>query len=130
MKHLMTMEHCEITFTKKNRTEYIELSYRWAHEADPSALLFYNDDRNDELNKKSDAIYNVFKDFKQRNVPIHGIGFQMHKSIDKPIKYEEISNNIRRLAKVGLKVEITEMDVQVQNSTVSLENLRKTSRYV
>ena len=45
----------------------------------------------------------------------------MHKSIDKPIKYEEISNNIRRLAKVGLKVEITEMDVQVQNSTVSLE---------
>ena len=76
-------------------------------------------------------LYIMFlKDFKQRNVPIHGIGFQMHKSIDKPIKYEEISNNIRRLAKVGLKVEITEMDVQVQNSTVSLENLRKTSRYV
>ncbi|MDA1760244.1 endo-1,4-beta-xylanase [Bacillus cereus] len=108
---------------RKIGPEYIELSYRWAHEADPSALLFYNDDRNDELNKKSDAIYKLFKDFKQRNVPIHGIGFQMHKSIDKPIKYKEISNNISRLAKVGLKVEITEMDVQVQNSTGSLEKI-------
>ncbi|WP_242309245.1 endo-1,4-beta-xylanase [Bacillus cereus group sp. BfR-BA-01524] len=101
--------------------EYIELAFRWAHEADPSALLFYNDNGNDELNKKSDAIYNLFKDYKKRDVPIHGIGFQMHKSIDKPIKYEEISKNMERLSSVGLKVEITEMDVQIRNRTESLE---------
>jgi endo-1,4-beta-xylanase len=60
------------------KTAYIEQAFRWAREADPKALLFYNDYDAEGLNAKSDAIYAMVKDFKQRGVPIDGIGLQMH----------------------------------------------------
>ncbi|NEQ87154.1 MAG: endo-1,4-beta-xylanase, partial [Moorea sp. SIO2I5] len=41
--------------------EYIEMAFRWAHEADPQATLFYNDHEAEELGKKSDAIYALVK---------------------------------------------------------------------
>ena len=57
---------------------YIEQAFRWAHEADPQALLFYNDNGAEGLNTKSDAIYAMVKDFRHRGVPIDGVGLQMH----------------------------------------------------
>lgn len=95
--------------------DYIEMAFRWAHEADPNARLFYNDFKGEELGKKSDAIYKLVKELRQRNVPIHGVGFQMHTSIKKPPNSEAVSANIRRLGELGLEVRITEMDVQVNN---------------
>ena len=64
-----------------NGTKYIEQAFRWAHEADSSAKLFYNDYDAEEINKKSDAIYEMAKDFKKRGVPLDGIGFQAHVSL-------------------------------------------------
>jgi endo-1,4-beta-xylanase len=94
----------------KKGTAYIELMFRWAHEADPDALLFYNDNGGEELNVKSDAIYKMAKDFKARGVPIGGIGLQMH--IAKlTADVQSISANIRRLSDLGLEVHFTEMDV-------------------
>jgi len=95
--------------------EYIELAFRWAHEADPQARLFYNDHDGEGLGKKSDAIYELIKDLRQRNVPIHGVGFQMHKSIKNPPSIEQVAANIKRLGKLGLEVQITEMDVQIHD---------------
>ncbi len=96
--------------------EYIEMAFRWAHEADPDALLFYNDFYAEGLNKKSDAIYNGIKYLKKyRSVPIHGIGLQMHANLDlHPFLDEmnaEVTANMQRLAKLGLEIHITEMDV-------------------
>jgi hypothetical protein len=48
---------------------YIEQAFHWAHEADPQALLFYNETEGEGLNRKSDAIYAMVKDFKRRGVP-------------------------------------------------------------
>ena len=59
-------------------TAYIEQVFRWAHKADPHALLFYNEAEGEGLNRKSDAIYAMVKDFKRRGVPIDGVGLQMH----------------------------------------------------
>ena len=59
-------------------TAYIEQVFRWAHQADPHALLFYNEAEGEGLNRKSDAIYAMVKDFKSRGVPIDGVGLQMH----------------------------------------------------
>src|SRR6201984_2130154 len=59
-------------------TAYIEQVFRWAHEADPDALLFYNDGGAETVNAKSDALYAMVNDFKRRGVPIDGIGLQMH----------------------------------------------------
>src|SRR5262249_20064830 len=53
--------------------DYIELAFRFAHETDPNALLFYNDYGAETLNAKSDAIYAMVSDFVKRGVPINGV---------------------------------------------------------
>src|SRR5262245_49514707 len=59
-------------------TAYIEQALQWAHEADPAAVLFYNDYNGEGLGAKSDAIYRMAQDFRARGVPLGGIGLQMH----------------------------------------------------
>jgi endo-1,4-beta-xylanase len=89
---------------------YIERCFRWAHEADPQALLFYNEAETEAINPKSDAIYAMVRDFLQRGVPINGIGLQMHIAnlhADVP----SISANIKRFTDLGVQVHITEMDI-------------------
>lgn len=94
--------------------EYIELAFRWAHEADPQALLFYNDYGAEGLNAKSDAIYNLVKSLLEKGVPIHGVGLQMHISLENPPNPQEVAANIKRLNELGLEVHITEMDVRIR----------------
>jgi endo-1,4-beta-xylanase len=89
---------------------YIERCFRWAHEADPQALLFYNDAEAETMNLKSDAIYAMVRDFRQRNVPIDGVGFQMHIA-NLRADVASISANIERFTALGIQVHITEMDV-------------------
>ncbi|MEM2507064.1 MAG: endo-1,4-beta-xylanase, partial [Nitrososphaeria archaeon] len=94
--------------------EYIKMAFRWAHEADPQALLFYNDYGAEGLNAKSDAIYNLVKGLLKEGVPIHGIGLQMHVSLENPPNPKEVAANIKRLNDLGLEVHITEMDVRIR----------------
>jgi len=92
---------------------YIEQSFRWAHEADPQALLFYNEGADTEfVNPKSDAIYAMVRDFRQRGVPIDGVGLQMHIS-NLHADVASISANINRFTALGVQVHITEMDVSL-----------------
>jgi hypothetical protein len=89
-------------------TAYIEQAFRWAHEADPHALLFYNENGGEGRNRKSDAIYAMVKAFKQRGVPIDGVGLQMHIShLD--LDTAPLAANIARLTALGLQVHITEL---------------------
>jgi len=89
---------------------YIERCFRWAHEADPHALLFYNDAEAETINPKSDEIYAMVSDFRRRGVPIDGVGFQMHVA-NMHADVPSISANIKRFAALGVQVHITEMDV-------------------
>jgi endo-1,4-beta-xylanase len=94
-------------------SDYVEQAFRWAHEADPHALLFYNEGEAQSLNRKSDAISNLMKHFKEHAVPIDGIGLQMH--ISQPdFDPTAVGKNIKRLTELGLQVHITELDVSVQ----------------
>ncbi|MCS7138794.1 MAG: endo-1,4-beta-xylanase [Crenarchaeota archaeon] len=93
--------------------EYIELAFRLAHEADPNALLFYNDYGIESINRKSDGVYNLIKTLLKRGVPIHGVGFQMHISIERYPDPDSLAENIKRFRELGLQVEITEMDVSI-----------------
>eukprot|EP00128_Syssomonas_multiformis_P012404 Colp12_sorted_trinity150504_noHs@8259 len=90
---------------------YVELAFQAAREADPDVKLFYNDFQAEASGAKADAQYVFLRYMKSRGVPIDGVGFQMHVSIDKPFKIEDVRGNIRRLAELGLVVHITEMDV-------------------
>ena len=97
--------------------DYLDWAFRWAHEANPQAHLFYNDYGAEGLNAKSDAIYKLVKGMLQRGIPIYGVGLQMHTSIlNAPVEQDVIAN-MQRLAALGLKVQITEMDVQIQGAT-------------
>jgi endo-1,4-beta-xylanase len=100
-------------------TEYIEQALRWAHEADSTAKLFYNDYDAEMINKKSDAIYEMAKDFKKRGVPLDGIGFQMHVSLkfDDPTTLASVAKNLERFAKLGLELQITELDVRLNDAS-------------
>ena len=91
-------------------TAYVAQAFRWARAADPKALLFYNDYDAEGLNAKSDAIYAMVKDFKRRGVPIDGVGLQMHLLNLNRIP-SSVEANIARLARLGVQVHITEMDV-------------------
>lgn len=93
-------------------TAYIEQAFRWAREADPKALLFYNDAEAEGVNRKSDAIYAMVKDFKHRGVPIDGVGLQMHiPRLD--FDASGVTANIQRLTQLGVQVHITELDVSL-----------------
>jgi len=91
-------------------TAYIEQAFRWAHATDPQALLFYNEADAEAMNRKSDAVYAMVKAFKERGVPIDGVGLQMH-IFDLNPDVNGIATNMQRLTALGLQVHITELDV-------------------
>ncbi len=99
--------------------EYIDLAFQWAREADPNALLFYNDYDAEGLGAKSDAVYQLVAGLVGRGVPIDGVGMQMHVSIGEPPRVDDVRANMERLAALGLQVQITEMDVQIQDGSGS-----------
>lgn len=93
--------------------DYVELAFRFAHEADPEARLFYNDYGAEGMNAKSDAVYAMLQDFIERGVPVHGVGLQGHFRLDS-IDAEAIAANMQRLGELGLEVQLTEIDVWFQ----------------
>jgi endo-1,4-beta-xylanase len=94
---------------------YIEHALRTAHAADPSARLVINEYGTESLGPKSDALYAMAKDFKTRGVPLDVIGFQVHSSTDSPVDYSDLKANMTRFGALGLRTEITEMDVRTLN---------------
>jgi endo-1,4-beta-xylanase len=91
--------------------DYIEKAFRYAHEADPEALLFYNDFGQENKPKKQLAILTMVADFKRRDIPIHGLGLQFHMPLSKSVT--DITQAIATTAMSGLKVHISELDILV-----------------
>ena len=105
-------------------TQYIEQALQWAHAADPDAKLFYNDFSAETMNAKSDAIYAMAQDFKNRGVPLDGIGFQTHVdlSFDNSATLQSFAANLQRFAALGLAVHITELDIRLSDSSATSLN--------
>lgn len=102
--------------------EYIEKAFIYAHEADPDAVLFIND-YNTHESAKSQALYDLVKRLQDKGIPVHGVGHQTHINIDWPTM-SEIENSILKFAELGLKTEITELDIDVYtNSSQSYDAL-------
>jgi len=109
--------------------EYIELAFRWAHEADPEALLFYNDYGAEGMGVKSDAVYNLVKTLLEKGVPIHGVGLQMHISTEYYPAPQQVAANIKRLGDLGLEIHITEIDVRIRLPADSKSLIRQAEIY-
>lgn len=91
--------------------DFIAKAFEYAHEADPEALLFYND-YNEADPVKSDKIYTLVKSLLEQGVPIHGIGLQAHWSLYHP-SLDHIRVAIEKYASLGVKLHITELDVSM-----------------
>lgn len=95
--------------------EYIDKSFQWAREADPNAILILNDFDNEVENQYSDEMYMYTKDALARGIPIDAIGMQMHLDGSRPPQKEAVVKNMRRFANLGLKIYITEFDVNMHD---------------
>jgi len=91
--------------------DFIEKAFEYAHEADPKAILFYND-YNTEIASKRDKIYRLLKKLRDKGVPVHGVGLQAHWSISSPSR-EELEKSIEMFSSLGLQVQFTELDISV-----------------
>jgi endo-1,4-beta-xylanase len=91
--------------------DYLQAAYRFAHEADPEAELYYNDYALEDAPKRDGAL-KLVKGLQAAGVKLTGVGLQGHYSLDKPTP-RQIEETIEAFAKLGLKVMITELDVNV-----------------
>jgi GH35 family endo-1,4-beta-xylanase len=108
--------------------DYFELAFRWAHEADPDAKLFYNDYNTDGINQKSDEVYALVKDLLAKGVPINGVGFQAHIDAGFDVVSQRVLENYQRFRDLGLEVQITELDVQSNSSIPASEHLTRQAK--
>ena len=92
--------------------DYIEKAFIYAREADPEAKLVINDYNLESDSRKRDEMYALVKNLLARKVPVDAVGLQMHISISGP-SVLEIRRAIEKLASLGVKVQITEMDVSI-----------------
>jgi endo-1,4-beta-xylanase len=91
--------------------DFIKKAFEYAHEADPHAVLFYND-YNTERPDKRDRIYQLLKNLLDAGVPVEGIGLQGHWSIYDPSR-EELEKTLQQFVSLGLQIQITELDISV-----------------
>ncbi len=94
--------------------DFMEIAHKFARESDPQAKLFVNDYDINKINQKSNGLYAWIKDAKQRGVPVHGVGFQMHVPYNFNFDEEEFLKNLQRFADLGLEIHITELDVRIK----------------
>jgi endo-1,4-beta-xylanase len=115
-------------FYKKIGPDYLDIAFRTAREADPTAKLYYNDAGNEQAGGgKATGVIRLVRGFRERGVPIDGVGMQMHTTIlsgkkGGPVKigalFHKPSGKLVRgmmltYAGMGLEVAITEMDVRL-----------------
>jgi len=91
--------------------DFIVKAFEYAHEADPKAILFYND-YNTERPEKMERVYQLMKKLVDAKVPINAVGLQAHWSLEEP-SAAELRNTIQKFASLGLKVQITELDISI-----------------
>lgn len=91
--------------------DFIDHAFRFAKEADPDAELYYNDYGLEDPRKRTNCV-KLLRGLLDRGVPIDGVGTQSHFRIDDPSN-EQVEQTIKDFAALGLKVMITELDVDV-----------------
>ncbi len=92
--------------------EIIADAFRWAHEADPKAKLFFNDYGVESVNAKSNAYLELIPRLQAQGVPVDGFAIQGHLST----RYGfpgDLRTNLQRFDDLGLETAITEIDVRM-----------------
>lgn len=91
--------------------DFLDHAFRFAKEADPDAELYYNDYNLEEPRKRANCV-KFLRGMLDRGVPVSGVGTQSHFQLEYP-SLDEIEKTLTALSGLGLKVMITELDVDV-----------------
>ncbi|MFN3801762.1 endo-1,4-beta-xylanase [Belliella pelovolcani] len=91
--------------------DFMKLAFRFAHEADPEAELYYNDFSMANPGKR-EGVVKMVKNLQEQGVKIHGIGMQGHIGLEYPT-IEEFEKSILAFSSLGVTVMVTELDLSV-----------------
>lgn len=98
-------------WTRACGEDFIAEAFRAAHEADPNALLIYNDYGNEQPDKRTKMI-RLLTSLKSKKIPIHAIGLQGHYELDR-VPLADIEDTLKAMRDLGIKVVISELDIDV-----------------
>jgi endo-1,4-beta-xylanase len=111
--------------------EIIADAFRWAHEADPHAKLFFNDYGVESINPKSTAYVGLISKLLSQGVKVDGFAVQGHLST----RYGfpgDLQANLQRFEDLGLETAVTEIDVRMDipaGTKPTTEQLAKQASY-
>jgi len=88
--------------------DFIAKAFEYAHEADPGAILRYNDYGLESAAKRK-KLFALIRQLQEQKVPVHAIGTQTH--INVSTTFETMDRTLTELASLGLPIHITELDV-------------------
>lgn len=109
--------------------DYLDSAFTWTQQADSGALLFYNDFGAEFMSSKGQNVYDLVKRLKDAGIPIHGVGLQCHFDVaGNAIDTASLSQNMRRLAALGVVVSMTEIDIQHGSSGTPNEQQLQTQK--
>ncbi|MCK5134192.1 MAG: endo-1,4-beta-xylanase [Bacteroidales bacterium] len=91
--------------------DYIQLAFEFARKADPDAYLNYND-YSLARPEKRDGVIKLVKSLQEKGIQVDGIGMQGHYDLEGP-DIEAIEASIVAFSKLGVRVNITELDISV-----------------
>ncbi len=88
--------------------DFIAKAFEYAHEADPDAILRYNDYSLENPAKRKKLI-TLIKQLQEQKIPVHAIGSQTHINVN--TTFEAIDQELTELETLGLPIHITELDI-------------------
>ena len=95
--------------------DYLVKAFEFAREADPSVELYYNDYSLENAPKREGAVA-LIKRLQAAEVNVAAVGLQGHYKMDWP-RVGQVDSTIEAFAKLGVKVNITELDIDVVPAT-------------
>lgn len=106
--------------------DFLVNAFNLAHEVDPKAHLMYND-YNNERPEKRQATIDMIKRLQQRGTPIHGLGMQAHIGLE--TNMQDFEDSILAYSALGLKIHLTELDIDVLPSVWNLPVAEISTRF-
>jgi len=108
-------EYRDSVLYQKLGEDFIANAFYKARSIDSTAKLYYNDYNIAGINPKSNKVYEMLKELKEQGVPVDGIGFQMHLIASSAPGFDELVENFTRFAELGLRVNVSELDVRISD---------------
>ena len=106
--------------------DFLVNAFNLAHEVDPKAHLMYNDYNNEQAGKRN-ATIEMLKRLQKNGAPIHGLGMQAHVGLESDMKNFE--DSILAYSKLGLRIHLTELDIDVLPSVWNLPVAEISTRF-